>query len=146
MRSLQKILCSLFQHNWGRSEVCGDLSFPFQKQSWVMAHEQQPREHLPTSYNIASTTPAWLCSCVFPHTLSSPTPSRVLHEKARAHKGGMKIGKTPKKLDSICCPQCRETNANRRRGPGTREKVSLRRINLEGNTHVEEINGSQLPV
>jgi hypothetical protein len=44
----------------------------------------------------------------------------------------MRIGKTPKKLDSICCPQCRETNAdtlkaaeaNRRRRPGTREKVS----------------------
>jgi hypothetical protein len=44
--------------------------------------------------------------------------------KARAHKGGLRIGKTPKKLDSICCPQCRETKAdtlkateaNRRRG------------------------------
>jgi hypothetical protein len=24
----------------------------------------------------------------------------------------MKIGKTSKKLDSICCPQCRETNAD----------------------------------
>jgi hypothetical protein len=30
----------------------------------------------------------------------------------RAHKGGVRIGKTPKKLDSICCPQCRETNAD----------------------------------
>jgi hypothetical protein len=29
----------------------------------------------------------------------------------RAHKGGMRIGKTHKKLDSICCPQCRESNA-----------------------------------
>jgi hypothetical protein len=27
---------------------------------------------------------------------------RVL--KARAHKGGVRIGKTPKKLASICCP------------------------------------------
>jgi hypothetical protein len=42
----------------------------------------------------------------------------------------MRIGKTPKKLDNICFPQCRETKAdtlkateaNRRRGPGTREK------------------------
>jgi hypothetical protein len=34
------------------------------------------------------------------------------HDKARAHKGGVVIGKTPKKLDSICCPQCRETNAD----------------------------------
>jgi hypothetical protein len=31
--------------------------------------------------------------------------------KARAHKGGLRIGKTPKKLESICCPQCRETTA-----------------------------------
>jgi hypothetical protein len=33
-------------------------------------------------------------------------------DKVRAHKGGMRIGKTPKNLDSICCPQCRETNAD----------------------------------
>jgi hypothetical protein len=33
-------------------------------------------------------------------------------DKARAHKEGMRIGKTPKKLDSICCPQCRETKAD----------------------------------
>jgi hypothetical protein len=32
--------------------------------------------------------------------------------KARAHLGGMRIGKTPKKLDSICCPQSREINAD----------------------------------
>jgi hypothetical protein len=39
--------------------------------------------------------------------------------------------KTPKKLASICCPQHRETkadtlkatDANKKRGPGTREKV-----------------------
>jgi hypothetical protein len=24
----------------------------------------------------------------------------------------MRIGKTPKKLDNICCPQCRETKAD----------------------------------
>jgi hypothetical protein len=66
----------------------------------------------------------------------------------------MRIGNTPKKLDRICCPQGRETKAdtliatetNRRRGPGTREKVRSRRINLEGNTHAQEINVSQLPV
>jgi hypothetical protein len=34
------------------------------------------------------------------------------HDKARAYLGGMRIGKTPKKLDSICCLQCRETNAD----------------------------------
>jgi hypothetical protein len=27
------------------------------------------------------------------------------------------------------------TEANRKRGPGTREKVRSKRINLEGNTH-----------
>jgi hypothetical protein len=31
--------------------------------------------------------------------------------KARAHKGGVRIGKTPKKLDSIFCSQMRETKA-----------------------------------
>jgi hypothetical protein len=30
----------------------------------------------------------------------------------RAHKGDMKIGKTPKKLVTICCPQHRETKAD----------------------------------
>jgi hypothetical protein len=55
--------------------------------------------------------------------------------KARAHKGGVRIGKTPKKLDSICCPPCRKTKAdtlkateaNRKRGLGTREKVRSKR-------------------
>jgi hypothetical protein len=36
----------------------------------------------------------------------------IPHDKARAHKGDMRIDKTPKKLDSICCPQCRETKAD----------------------------------
>jgi hypothetical protein len=38
------------------------------------------------------------------------------------------------------------TEANKKRGTGTREKVSSRRINLEGNTHAQEINVSQCPV
>jgi hypothetical protein len=66
----------------------------------------------------------------------------------------VRIGKTPKKLASICCPLLRETKAdtlkateaNRKRGPETREKVISKRINLEGNTHTQEINVSQLPV
>jgi hypothetical protein len=33
-----------------------------------------------------------------------------------------------------------------KRGPGTREKVRSKRINLEGNTHSQEINVSQCPV
>jgi hypothetical protein len=57
--------------------------------------------------------------------------------KASAHKGGVRIGKIPKKLASICCPQRRETKADtlkateatRKRGPGTREKVRSKRIN-----------------
>jgi hypothetical protein len=59
----------------------------------------------------------------------------------------MRIGKTPKKLASICCPQHRETKAdtlkateaNRRRGLELGEKVRSKRINLEGNTHAQEI-------
>jgi hypothetical protein len=66
-------------------------------------------------------------------------------EKARAHKRD-RVGKTPKKLASICCPQRRETKAdtlkvteaNRKRGLGTREKVRSKRINLEGNTHARK--------
>jgi hypothetical protein len=38
------------------------------------------------------------------------------------------------------------TEANRKRGPATREKVRSKRISLEGNTHAQEINVSQLPV
>jgi hypothetical protein len=72
----------------------------------------------------------------------------------RVHKGDLRVGKTPKKLASICCPQHRETKAdtlkateaNRRRGTGTREKVRSKRINLEGNTHAQEIKVYQLPV
>jgi hypothetical protein len=74
-------------------------------------------------------------------------------KKARAHKEGVRIGKTPKKLASISCPQCRETKANtlkqlRPIGEGDQEleKISRKRINLEGNTHVQEINASHLPV
>jgi hypothetical protein len=38
------------------------------------------------------------------------------------------------------------TETNRKRGTGTREKVRSKRINLEGNTHAQEINVSQYPV
>jgi hypothetical protein len=33
------------------------------------------------------------------------------HDKAKAHKGSMRIGKKPKKHDSIQCLQCKGTNA-----------------------------------
>jgi hypothetical protein len=39
-----------------------------------------------------------------------------------------------------------QKSANRKRGPGITENVRSRRINLEGNTHAQEINVSQLPV
>jgi hypothetical protein len=39
-------------------------------------------------------------------------PELWSHDKARTHKEGMRIGKTPKKLDNICCPQCRKTKAD----------------------------------
>jgi hypothetical protein len=32
--------------------------------------------------------------------------------KMRSHKGDTRISKTPKKLYSICCPQCRETKSD----------------------------------
>jgi hypothetical protein len=102
--------------------------------------------------------PKIVCSPSYPDTRSRANTTRGSnfdHKiKARAHKGDMRIGKKPKNLASICCPQRRETKAdtlkateaNRRRGPGTKEKVRSKRINLEGNTHVQEINVSQLPV
>jgi hypothetical protein len=64
----------------------------------------------------------------------------------------MRIGKTPKKLDSICCPQLRETKVDtlkqlRPIGEGDQElEKRLVREELEGNTHAQEINASQLPV
>jgi hypothetical protein len=41
----------------------------------------------------------------------------------------MRIGKTPKKLDSICCPQCRETNA---------DTLKRQRLIGEGDQELEE--------
>jgi hypothetical protein len=98
--------------------------------------------------------PKIICSPSYADIRSRANTTRGLnidHKiKARAHKGDMRIGKTPKKLVSICCLHRRETKAdtlkateaNRRRGPGTTEKVRSKRINLEGNTHAQEINVS----
>jgi hypothetical protein len=44
--------------------------------------------------------------------LKASSKTQGSHDKARAHKGGVRIGKTPKKLDNICCPQRRETKAD----------------------------------
>jgi hypothetical protein len=52
------------------------------------------------------------CSPSYADIRSRANTTRGSHDKARAHKQGMRIGKTPKKLDSICCPQCRETKAD----------------------------------
>jgi hypothetical protein len=47
-------------------------------------------------------------SCLYP-----PKQSHVEKiVKARTYKEGVRIGKTPKKLDSIRCPQYRETKAD----------------------------------
>jgi hypothetical protein len=35
-----------------------------------------------------------------------------LKNPSRAHKGDVRIGKTPKKLASICCPQHREIKSD----------------------------------
>jgi hypothetical protein len=43
------------------------------------------------------------------------------------------------------CRNFKVREANSRRGTGTREKVSLRRINLECITYVQESNVSKLP-
>jgi hypothetical protein len=127
--------------------------------------------HLILGFNLSlpfsKLLPLFPCVNVFPQSSLTDVPEwlRFLFGKTRgldfehmikgrAHKGGVRIGKTPKKLASICCPQHREskadnlkaTEANRRRGPGTRQKVRSKRINLEGNTNVQEINVSQLPV
>jgi hypothetical protein len=103
--------------------------------------------------DVVQTLECLLCEhllCKHETLSSNPSPTQnkknALKNKARAQKGDMRIGKTPKKLVSICCPQHRgtlkATEANRRRGPGTREKVRSKRINLEGNTHAQEINVS----
>jgi hypothetical protein len=63
--------------------------------------------------------------------------SRTRHHDISFFKSGF----VETKADTL-----KATEANRRRGPGTREKVRSKRINLEGNTHAQEINVSQLPV
>jgi hypothetical protein len=49
-----------------------------------------------------------ICSPSYVDTRSRANTTRGLDFehmiKMRAHKGGVRIGKTPKKLDSICCP------------------------------------------
>jgi hypothetical protein len=60
--------------------------------------------------------PKLICSPSYADIRSRANTARRLgfdHEtKGRAHKGGMRIGKTPKKLDCICCPHRRETKAD----------------------------------
>jgi hypothetical protein len=51
-----------------------------------------------------------------------------------------------KRLFLIKADTLKATDANSKRGPGTREKVRSKRINLEGNTHAQEINVSQCPI
>jgi hypothetical protein len=64
------------------------------------------------------------------------------HDNARAHKGGMRIGKKPKNNDSIWCPQCKGTNTEtlkwqRSMGEGDQEleKRSVREESTYSVTH-----------
>jgi hypothetical protein len=63
------------------------------------------------------STAAWIQSVVHTSNSKVQIPFIMLRyfpfipSFLRAYKGGMNIGKTPKKLDSIYCPQWRETNA-----------------------------------
>jgi hypothetical protein len=63
--------------------------------------------------------------------------SRTRHHDISFFKSGF----VETKADTL-----KATEANRRRGPGTREEVKSQWINLDGNTHAQEINVSQLPV
>jgi hypothetical protein len=64
-----------------------------------------------------------------------------MNQALYAHMNNKRKMKKKKKADTL-----KTTEANRRRGPGTREKVRSKRINLEGNTHAQEINVSQLSI
>jgi hypothetical protein len=56
----------------------------------------------------AQKTKKIICSPSYEDIRSRANTTRGLDfehmTKARAHKGGVRIGKTPKKLASICCP------------------------------------------
>jgi hypothetical protein len=68
--------------------------------------------------NVSSHPPIYLESyhrCLFfemKNLLNNWSLNYCWDNKVRAHKGGIRVGKTPKKLDNICCPQCRETKAD----------------------------------
>jgi hypothetical protein len=59
-------------------------------------------------YSQISKIPKIVCSPSYVDIRSRANTTRVLDYehmiKARAHKEGVRIGKTPKKLASICCP------------------------------------------
>jgi hypothetical protein len=46
----------------------------------------------------------------------------------------MRIGKTPKKLDNMCCPQCRETKA---------DTLKATEANREGDQELEKRLGQE---
>jgi hypothetical protein len=60
---------------------------------------------------------------------------RWSHDKVRAHKGGMRIHKKPKKHDSILCPHCKRTNA---------ENLKQQRPIGEGDQEFEKKNQSKM--
>jgi hypothetical protein len=57
--------------------------------------------------SLAQKTKNRMFSLICGHYIKANTAMGLDFEhmiKARAHKGGVRIGKTPKKLASICCP------------------------------------------
>jgi hypothetical protein len=63
--------------------------------------------------------------------------------KARAHKGGVRIGKTPKKLASICCP-CPFNFLTF--GAKTQERVSSKEEHPSSQNHLHcSLSPSSLP-
>jgi hypothetical protein len=65
--------------------------------------------------SLAQKTKKIICSPSYADIRSRVNSTKGLnfeHMIKREHtREVMRIGKTPKKLHSICCPQCRETNA-----------------------------------
>jgi hypothetical protein len=61
-------------------------------------------------------TPKIICSPSYVANRSRANTTRWLDFdnliEERAHKGDLRIGKMTKKLDRICCPQCREIKAD----------------------------------
>jgi hypothetical protein len=79
-------------------------------------------------------------------TVKEISESRIIKTGKKCYLEGQSKYLTSAQHRGTKADTLKATEANRRRGPGTREKVRSKRMNLEGNTHAQEINVSQLPV